>query len=60
MLARPEVKELIAAAVAQAETVTSEREPACVRRRSAKAPIDLVTKWTPAGTEAGGGRRENT
>ena len=34
--------------------------PACVRRRSAKAPIDSVTKWTPAGTEAGGGRRENT
>ena len=34
--------------------------PACVRRRSAKAAIDSVTKWTPAGTDAGGGRRENT
>jgi len=34
--------------------------PACVRRRSAKARIDSVTKWTPAGMEAGGGRRENT
>src|SRR5260370_39258127 len=27
---------------------------------SAKAPIDSVTKWTPAGTEAGGRNRENT
>lgn len=34
--------------------------PACARSRSANAPIDSLTKWTPAGTDAGGGRRENT
>ena len=34
--------------------------PACVRMRWAKAPIDSVTKWTPAGTEARDGRLEKT
>jgi hypothetical protein len=28
--------------------------------QEAKTPIDSVTKWTPTGTEAGGGGRENT
>jgi hypothetical protein len=34
--------------------------PASVRMRSANAAMDPVTKWTPAGTNAGGDRRVNT